>query len=293
MIWYKMTEPIGVRAPIGSYHLDFRRVTMVNVIIACVKCGSTEKTKSGKCRPCNIILQKKWRDNNKNYVKEYAERMKNVPCTHCGVVNRNSKGECRPCRNVTIRKYNEVPSVKEKKAESDRRWRSENTERKSATDKKWRDNNKERKRKTARAWEIRNADEIREKKQKYFQETKEISRPFRRVNASNRRAKKKSNGGTIPTYTLSMLLMLYGNLCNVCGDVMGKIEIDHVVPIDKGGKHELTNLQLLCPDCNRRKSNKLINKFANDILTGDQQKILKRVIKNGRLARIQAIAMAA
>ena len=31
------------------------------------------------------------------------------------------------------------------------------------------------------------------------------------------------------------------------------LEIDHVVPLARGGSNRLENLQLLCRDCNRRK----------------------------------------
>nr|WP_315124993.1 HNH endonuclease signature motif containing protein [uncultured Porphyromonas sp.] len=34
------------------------------------------------------------------------------------------------------------------------------------------------------------------------------------------------------------------------------MEGDHIKPWSKGGKTEIENLQMLCRDCNRRKSNK-------------------------------------
>jgi 5-methylcytosine-specific restriction endonuclease McrA len=36
------------------------------------------------------------------------------------------------------------------------------------------------------------------------------------------------------------------------------LEVDHIVPVSKGGLSELTNLQTLCWRCNRTKSNKLL-----------------------------------
>lgn len=35
------------------------------------------------------------------------------------------------------------------------------------------------------------------------------------------------------------------------------LEVDHIIPVSKGGKTVMTNLQALCWDCNRGKSNKL------------------------------------
>ena len=40
--------------------------------------------------------------------------------------------------------------------------------------------------------------------------------------------------------------------CVKCGS-RENLEIDHVVPLARGGSNRLKNLQLLCRDCNRRK----------------------------------------
>ncbi len=44
--------------------------------------------------------------------------------------------------------------------------------------------------------------------------------------------------------------------CAICGD-KDDIEIDHIVPIAKGGTNDRENLQPLCFQCHRRKGNKL------------------------------------
>jgi 5-methylcytosine-specific restriction endonuclease McrA len=48
--------------------------------------------------------------------------------------------------------------------------------------------------------------------------------------------------------------------CSICG--RGKkdgvtLEVDHIIPVSKGGKTEMNNLQTLCDRCNRGKSNKI------------------------------------
>lgn len=48
--------------------------------------------------------------------------------------------------------------------------------------------------------------------------------------------------------------------CSLCGATIAdgvKLHVDHIVPVSKGGKTEISNLQTLCERCNIGKSNKL------------------------------------
>ena len=40
-------------------------------------------------------------------------------------------------------------------------------------------------------------------------------------------------------------------------DKMGQIHIDHKIPLAKGGKHIIGNIQILCPTCNIKKGAKI------------------------------------
>lgn len=51
-----------------------------------------------------------------------------------------------------------------------------------------------------------------------------------------------------------------GFRCRICGATAQdgvKLHVDHIIPISKGGKTEMHNLQTLCEKCNLGKSNKL------------------------------------
>ena len=45
--------------------------------------------------------------------------------------------------------------------------------------------------------------------------------------------------------------------CFACG-AAERIEIDHIIPLSKGGRHSIGNLMPLCRSCNSSKSNKLL-----------------------------------
>ena len=50
--------------------------------------------------------------------------------------------------------------------------------------------------------------------------------------------------------------------CCICGNsVLHEpnllLEVDHIIPVSRGGKTEANNLQTLCWRCNRAKSNKI------------------------------------
>lgn len=59
----------------------------------------------------------------------------------------------------------------------------------------------------------------------------------------------------IPVPTRIYLLTRFGFSCKICGMITDTPEIDHIMPISKGGKCMISNLQVLCSSCNKIKSN--------------------------------------
>src|ERR1035437_9723912 len=60
---------------------------------------------------------------------------------------------------------------------------------------------------------------------------------------------------------LICLLLLSARMNNLMPNSPVKLEMDHSVPVSKGGKTEESNLQTLCRRCNRAKSRKLVPGF--------------------------------
>ena len=61
-----------------------------------------------------------------------------------------------------------------------------------------------------------------------------------------------------------------GYRCLECGasNQDTSLEVDHIIPVNQGGTDELNNLQTLCMQCNRAKSNRAW-KAGTDIKLGE------------------------
>lgn len=83
--------------------------------------------------------------------------------------------------------------------------------------------------------------------------------PFqRRCYNAKYRARKYNASGSFTSRTITNLYVLQPGKCAVCFEnLFGKFETDHILPLSKGGDNSPSNIQLLCPKCNREKSDKV------------------------------------
>lgn len=107
-------------------------------------------------------------------------------------------------------------------------------------------------------------DEYRRSHRQYF---KEAVKEWRRKNPEQvrlQRAKKRAviaNARTQKHIRLAWLHNWESRVCGICDRLIeGEYQVDHIVPLSKGGEHHAQNLQLAHPFCNRSKFNKLPNK---------------------------------
>lgn len=61
--------------------------------------------------------------------------------------------------------------------------------------------------------------------------------------------------------------------CTYCGitGADAELEVDHIIPVSKGGSHHMSNLTTACRKCNQKKSDKrapMMNRSNNDGLNG-------------------------
>lgn len=109
-----------------------------------------------------------------------------------------------------------------------------------------------------------------------FEETKvvraERDRAWRANNPERVRELSEKRKGTrekhLPRGTIARLMVSQNGQCVYCKvDIISKYQIDHIMPIALGGTHTEDNVQLLCPCCNRRKSDKHPAVFAAQMPT--------------------------
>jgi len=73
----------------------------------------------------------------------------------------------------------------------------------------------------------------------------------------------RSQSRNIPRDILIRVIRRDNSMCQKCSKILLErdIEIDHIIPLSKGGHTVESNLQVLCFDCNRAKGNNLDNIF--------------------------------
>lgn len=80
----------------------------------------------------------------------------------------------------------------------------------------------------------------------------------------NREARKLPGAATTKEITS---LLSNAHTCDYCGCELTKKSIDHIIPLSKGGTHELTNLSVCCPRCNSSKRATDVNDWMGKKMT--------------------------
>ena len=118
---------------------------------------------------------------------------------------------------------------------------------------KWKDENREHVLSEKRRWRSENKERISIKKKEYYKSDR--GRLVACKTGHTHRARKKNQIGPNPP-TTEQLRELYASPCHYCG--APSKHIDHVIPLAKGGLHDISNLVGACVPCNLSKGDRII-----------------------------------
>lgn len=201
-----------------------------------------------------------------------------LPCKNGHIENRMvSNGLCVICINNRLLKYKKTEKYKQKEKRSQqsekrkdfvKSWRENNRIKCCSYSEKWREknkdavldysrsykaSNKEKLKKYERERWVNRKEELSEKRKKHQTQNKDMWASYSR----NRRAKLRECDGFHCSKDIENIMKSQNRKCANCKcDISKNYHVDHIVPLSLCGSNWPSNLQLLCPSCNSRKSNK-------------------------------------
>lgn len=129
----------------------------------------------------------------------------------------------------------------------------ENKERLKTQTAAWQEENKDRVKATTQAWRKRNPEKVKQ----YEADWSKRNAETRAKHTRDRRARSLGSPGSHTKCEWEQRKVEFGNTCPGCG-ATGKLSLDHVVPLNAGGSHDIENIQPLCKPCNSKKSDKFL-----------------------------------
>ena len=233
------------------------------VMKRCTKCGrwlvantfNFRKNKTGKyglkscCKTCGKAQDKEYRERNKDDIKErrkeydkkYREANKDKIAEHHKQYYEANKDKIREARKGYNKKYYEAN--KDKKKEYNKKWYEQNKDKIKENSKKYYEANKDKINEHAKKYREQNRDKIRERDKKYRETPKGQAAALNKHN--KRKMQKQLQGSGITGDQWLEMMDYFDWKCAYSEKSVSKQStrsIDHIVPLNAGGEHEIWNL---------------------------------------------------
>jgi len=142
------------------------------------------------------------------------------------------------------------------------KWELANPESAKQRRKRYHDKNPERARQWFLAWKKRNPDYFNEYLAEWAKRNPErYKRNYQRA-SENRRARVIGAEGSFTKDDIERIFVEQNGLCTGCGkDIRKTFEIEHIVPLSRGGSNFPANIQLMCRPCNASKATKTMDEW--------------------------------
>ena len=163
--------------------------------------------------------------------------------------------------------------IPESQRSSKLRWYYRNHERERARALEWHQRNPEKSKANKRAWRLSNPEKRRlQKRKSYFRNRDRVlaankawfsvNRSASNVIKKNYKHRKRAASSVDCKKAIALLHLM--PFCQWCFTLLtAKPEIDHVVPLSRGGQHIPENLVASCRSCNASKGSRLVGGFWN------------------------------
>ena len=212
------------------------------------------------CRPC-------WNEREKEYFWANREKKRQVAKRRWARADKalakeklteGRQANPNKVRAAEVRRLERIkasPAEKAKRAAAMRRQRAADPERHRAA----RRANYERpevaakSRAATKRWREENQEYVREKERDY----REANPEKIIANAEKRRARLMAAEGEFTGHDVIALIKAHGRICFYCGDRLKKFQVDHFIPLSRGGTNWPSNLVIACRPCNLSKAAKM------------------------------------
>lgn len=261
-------------------------VPSVTPFRACKKCGCTkpltsdfwhrEKTlKTGfgnKCKMCRRADNRRWLADNKEYRREYSRKWEeNNKESRSEMYKTWAQANADERREYARRFATEnadaiaaYPSSQpEAKRAAGRRSYRKNKDRIAERVKKDRRENPDKYRVYFENYVAKHGrDSLNAKARARYAANRERMRERFRVHAHKRRTRKNPEAGFHTFEEVWQMLEDQGHVCAYCEvPLFGDFEIEHMMPVSRGGGNTWENIAVACTDCNRSKGAKTTEEF--------------------------------
>lgn len=158
------------------------------------------------------------------------------PCKSGHISIRYKDGKCAACLAIASAEWQSKNPEKVKKAK--RKYLEENRDKHYRSVERWQAENRHRLRSYVSEWVKRNPER-------------------KRILNQRRRSLLKGSGGSFTSLDLFLILLSQDGKCPACGvEILDAYQIDHIIPVSKGGSGLPSNIQCLCAPCNLSKGSK-------------------------------------
>lgn len=156
--------------------------------------------------------------------------------------------ESKPVDGFYMQKGKPESLCKECRRAKNKEWRQANPDKMAGYKRADRARNPERSSRNRRRWYETSRDSL-------IAYQKEYQKAHRAERAAIRAARRSA--GEVLLVLEREVRRIKASCCVACGS-RDRIDIDHVVPLSRGGRHAIGNLQPMCRSCNSSKSSKLM-----------------------------------